>query len=457
MDFDRYHLLLIALVFNLGTGLAVGSALAGDTEHSQQGKIEYSTEPFGNSTWEEIDKSVQVYDSPFDVALFSAPNGEDKERLWSQTKSVAWYGVGVAGFIALLPEDVSNWDKSDDRLLEKWWDNVTEGPVWDRDIWYINYLGHPYFGGVYYQVARKSGYRQWDSFVYSFLMSTFYWEYGLEAFAEVPSIQDIVVTPVLGWVYGEWAFNKEREIILSGGKVWGSSVLGDTALFFLDPVDSIGRGVNNLFGRDVIKAGTGYVGLKDVRMPNGEVDTQFQLNLSYAIGEGETSPAVKRRQSYAMSSSDPIDYGVVGISVGMRYMMLDDAFLLEDQWAPTMSLGVYFTPQLSSRLNYTRADFDRTGSSEDATYENYSFDVQYYFMSDEALRPYLNVGIGETVLEQQRSSKFFQINGGLGLHYQFHANWAVLVDWYHYYSSSASTNDDQISTQLVYRFGRGEL
>lgn len=322
MDFDRYHLLLIALVFNLGTGLAVGSALAGDTEHSQQGKIEYSTEPFGNSTWEEIDKSVQVYDSPFDVALFSAPNGEDKERLWSQTKSVAWYGVGVAGFIALLPEDVSNWDKSDDRLLEKWWDNVTEGPVWDRDIWYINYLGHPYFGGVYYQVARKSGYRQWDSFIYSFLMSTFYWEYGLEAFAEVPSIQDIVVTPVLGWVYGEWAFNKEREIILSGGKVWGSSVLGDTTLFFLDPVDSIGRGVNNLFGRDVIKAGTGYVGFKDVRMPNGEVDTQFQLNLSYAIGEGETSPAVKRRQSYAMSSSDPIDYGVVGISVGMRYMML---------------------------------------------------------------------------------------------------------------------------------------
>ncbi|WP_422121346.1 DUF3943 domain-containing protein [Photobacterium damselae] len=26
-------------------------------------------------------------------------------------------------------------------------------------------------------------------------MSTVYWEYGVEAFAEVPSIQDLVVTP----------------------------------------------------------------------------------------------------------------------------------------------------------------------------------------------------------------------------------------------------------------------
>ena len=33
-----------------------------------------------------------------------------------------------------------------------------------------------------------------------------------EAFAEVPSMQDLVITPVLGWAYGEWAYQKEMEI-----------------------------------------------------------------------------------------------------------------------------------------------------------------------------------------------------------------------------------------------------
>ena len=128
---------------------------------------------FSNTSWEDKTLSDDVYADPYQISLFSTPHGEDGERLWSQTKSVAWYGIGVAGFLALLPTDITNWETSDERLIEKWWDNVRQGPVWDRDAWYINYIGHPYFGGVYYQSARKSGYRQWDAFIYSALMSTF--------------------------------------------------------------------------------------------------------------------------------------------------------------------------------------------------------------------------------------------------------------------------------------------
>lgn len=412
-----------------------------------------------NTSWEDVSHPASVYDSPYNLALFSAENGEDSARLWSQTKSIFWYGLGVAGFIALLPEDISNWDTSDDRLFEKWWDNVREGPVWDRDVWYINYIGHPYFGGVYYQIARKSGYRQWDAFVYSFLMSTFYWEYGVEAFAEVPAVQDLVVTPVLGWVYGEWAFNKEREIIQRGGQVWGSDWMGDTALFLLDPVDSIGRGVNHLFGRDVIKAGTGYMGLQDVPMANGETDTQFNIHLKYQLGEGDTTPAMQRRytQRRAMSlGEDPVDFSIVGISVGTRYLDLDDTWGIENRWAATASLGLYFTPAFSTRLTYSRIDSDSTLTGERVTYENYSLDTQYYFFSEQALRPYLTAGIGETLLDLDRETTTFQVNGGLGIHYQFDKNWALLMDWSHYYSGKLSTNDDLFSGQLVYRFGRGE-
>lgn len=183
--------------------------------------------------------------SPWAVTLFDENPAEDQARLWGQTKLMFGLGVGVVAALAVMPESFTNWDKAEMKQFhKKWWDNVSSGPVMDEDDWFLNYVTHPYFGGVYYIVARESGYNQWNSFVYSFLMSTFYWEYGIEAIAEVPSIQDIIVTPVGGWLYGEWAFQKKRSIVENDGLVWGSSGLGSTALFFLDPVDSIDQWIN---------------------------------------------------------------------------------------------------------------------------------------------------------------------------------------------------------------------
>jgi hypothetical protein len=178
----------------------------------------------------------------YDVTLFTPCEGEDSARLWRQTKIMFVAGFGVAGFIALLPEEISKWDKSEYQrgdLINNWYENVKAGPVWDNDKWYINYIGHPYFGSVYYMASRKSGYNQWNSFVYSALMSTFYWEYGLEAFAEVPSLQDLFVTPIGGWIWGEWAYHKEKAIIANGGQAMGSEFWGGVALFFLDPVGKL--------------------------------------------------------------------------------------------------------------------------------------------------------------------------------------------------------------------------
>ena len=178
----------------------------------------------------------------YEVTLFSPCGDEDATRLWRQTKIMAVAGVGVAAFIAILPEDVSGWEKGTwerGELLDQWYENVKDGPVWDEDVWYINLIGHPYFGGVYYISARKSGYNQWNSFTYTALMSTFYWEYGLEAFAEVPSIQDLFVTPIGGWLYGEWAYHKEKEIRHNGNLAMGSEFWGSIALFMLDPVGTL--------------------------------------------------------------------------------------------------------------------------------------------------------------------------------------------------------------------------
>lgn len=183
--------------------------------------------------------------SPWAITLFDKNPREDQEKLWSQTKLMFGMGLGVLGLLAVLPESFTNWDKSElKQFHKKWWENVSSGPVMDEDDIFLNYVTHPYFGGVYYIVARESGYNQWNSFVYSFLMSTFYWEYGLEALAEVPSVQDIIITPVGGWLYGEWAYNRKRSIVANDGEIWGSSALGSTALFFLDPVGMIDGWIN---------------------------------------------------------------------------------------------------------------------------------------------------------------------------------------------------------------------
>ncbi|WP_455202804.1 DUF3943 domain-containing protein [Kaarinaea lacus] len=190
----------------------------------------------------------------YEVTLFNPCPGENGKRLWNVSKVVFVGGFAVMGVILLLPEDISKWDKSElgeGQLIDKWWENVKAGPVWDNDKWYVNYIGHPYFGGVYYQGARKSGYNQWNSMVYSALMSTFYWEYGVEAFAEVPSIQDLVVTPLGGWIYGEWAHHKEQEIRARGGTAWGSKTWGSISLFLLDPLGSIDTWVRKKMNKNI--------------------------------------------------------------------------------------------------------------------------------------------------------------------------------------------------------------
>jgi opacity protein-like surface antigen len=407
-----------------------------------------------NSRFENLTPAADFFQSPYQVSLFSPQSGEDVERLLSQTRAILGYGFGVIGLIALLPEDISNWDK-EEGIFSKWSDNVSSGPVWDRDTGMLNLVGHPYFGGAYYQVARKSGFRQWDAFLYSTLMSTFYWEYGIEAFAEVPSIQDLVITPVLGWAYGEWAFNTEMDIREEGGDIWGSSMLGSTALFFLDPVDYMSAGINNIFSKEIIRAGTGYIGFNEIPYGDaGQTDSQIKFNVSLQLGDGgHYSPSKAKRASRI---DDPIDTGIIGLSYGVGQTQLDDLWEVEDDTTSEYSLGLYFTRQFSSRVTYSKAKFTNGLSPVEINYENYSLDSQFYFNSENNIRPYLTAGFGETLWERDIDTKKFQVNAGVGAHYKINSNFALQLDWRFYHSTNANTSDQNTSLRLVYFLGNGE-
>ena len=182
---------------------------------------------------------------------FIVPKDKDWDYLMGQTYTILGLSVATVGLMTLLPESITKWDDEDrdmSKLGSKWKDNVSSGPVWDRDEHFLNYVMHPYFGGVYYTASRHAGYNEFESFLYSATMSAFFWEYGVEAFAEVPSWQDLFITPFFGAVVGEMMLTAEQDIIAGGGEVMGSETVGDVSLFFLNPVGHIHYWVSDAWG-----------------------------------------------------------------------------------------------------------------------------------------------------------------------------------------------------------------
>lgn len=156
------------------------------------------------------------------------------------------------GVLSLMPQSVTGWDEEELRaksLETRWKENVSKRPVWDKDDFLINYIGHPVAGGWYYMMARNDGMSITESAVFSTILSTFFWEYGYEAFAEVPSIQDLIVTPLGGALLGEWMYRLERKLDANGGTVFGSPAIGNISYFFLDPLGRIADGIKEVLRR----------------------------------------------------------------------------------------------------------------------------------------------------------------------------------------------------------------
>lgn len=164
--------------------------------------------------------------------------------------------IASIGVLATMPESFTSWNKDEFRTLslsERWQKNVSTPPVWDNDPWTINYIGHPIAGAYYYTMARNDGMSISESAVFSAFVSTFFWEYGYEAFAEVPSIQDLIATPLLGSILGERMFILERKLDQNGGVIFGSKSLGDISYFLLDPLGNIADGIRRILKHCNIK------------------------------------------------------------------------------------------------------------------------------------------------------------------------------------------------------------
>lgn len=188
---------------------------------------------------------------PASSPLVMGPNSvKDPKGLRRDIYYFLGWQFAIIGILYVMPESVSGWSKEQkkEKGLDDWWDNV-KNPVWDGDDFVINYVLHPYWGATYFVRARERGYGDAGAFWYSALLSTLY-EYGVEAFFENPSIQDLVVTPVGGAVVGQ-QFMKLRANIRERVRQEGRYRRGDRWwLVLTDPLGALNRWTDRRLGRE---------------------------------------------------------------------------------------------------------------------------------------------------------------------------------------------------------------
>lgn len=179
---------------------------------------------------------LSLYDYPYSRKLHM----EDWHRLGINTLTFASAGVATLAILYTMPEGATAWNKSKLHHHSYWHnygDHFAAGPVWDKDNFVFNYVLHPYGGAVYYMSARSLGFNMLGSLGYSAFVSSVLWEYGIECFMEIPSIQDLFVTPLAGTLVGELFYQLKRKIVQGDYSLFGSRFLGGLVAWFIDPIN----------------------------------------------------------------------------------------------------------------------------------------------------------------------------------------------------------------------------
>jgi hypothetical protein len=86
-----------------------------------------------------------------------------------------------------------------DTDLDSIGENLSTAPVYDKDPFSVNQIGHPYQGGIYYGLARSAGLDYWQALLYT-LGGSLLWETAGET--TPPSINDHISTGIGGTFRG---------------------------------------------------------------------------------------------------------------------------------------------------------------------------------------------------------------------------------------------------------------
>lgn len=154
--------------------------------------------------------NAQVIHKP-ESFLFKASNDpllrNENSGVWKKIGRAELFigGVELLGMAVLImmPKEVTKWPHNwAQDALSNIKRSFSTLPVWDKDEWKINYIGHTVAGSYYYNALRSQHANRFQSFLFATVQSVV-WEYIIEGMAEHPSSQDLFITPIGGFVLGE--------------------------------------------------------------------------------------------------------------------------------------------------------------------------------------------------------------------------------------------------------------
>jgi hypothetical protein len=165
------------------------------------------------------------------------PAVTDKEDLPVRRKS---YGVPAAEILlGNLSLSVGAYAAGLDwatRDSDTWFDQLGQSWELDDDAYTTNQLAHPVMGSFMFSAARSSGHDFWVSGLYAGAGSML-WEAVLEN--EVPSVNDMITTPIGGMFIGEAVHRFGRALLYKG---YGRpNLVRRMAAGILDPVGELNR------------------------------------------------------------------------------------------------------------------------------------------------------------------------------------------------------------------------
>ena len=175
-------------------------------------KIQYNSgkNEIGISLLNKHQPGIQAIGKP-ELTFFKASTTpllrNENKSVWKKIGRAELFigGVELLGMAVLImmPKEVTKWphDWAQDALrnIKR---SVSTLPVWDKDEWKINYIGHTVAGSYYYNALRSQHATRVQSFLFATAQS-FIWEYVIEGMAEHPSTQDLFITPIGGLILGE--------------------------------------------------------------------------------------------------------------------------------------------------------------------------------------------------------------------------------------------------------------
>ncbi len=113
--------------------------------------------------------------------------GEDKFHFNNKEAVLRdWKGIGrdtgtflffqpiITGMYYLIPSGDGNYTADQKKISWNKYVHNAKSPIFDLDAFWVNFIGHPYWGACFYIRARERGFSRLEGFAYSALLSTFF-------------------------------------------------------------------------------------------------------------------------------------------------------------------------------------------------------------------------------------------------------------------------------------------